>query len=637
MCGALLRSPVLGMIIVQDGAIVLANDATGRILGYDAAALRAMGADDLLRLVHPESRSAIITHYRQRLAGEPTPDSYEIQVLTREGDSRWLNLFPALIRFKGGQAVLVFFVDVTARVEAIGRLEANEDALRHAISSLREGRPEKAADLLGQAEAKSSELADANEYMSTLLSTSHDGILVVDAQGKFEYGNEAFFRTFGWPKEELIGVYFMKVVAPELHDYMLQRWAEVQAEQGQPYETVIIHKDGTRRALLVSHRHMTIAGQRKYCVITKDITDKKKSERELQAHRERLEDLVMARTAELTEANRRLREGERKLAAAQSIAHVGSWEWEPRTGRLQWSDEMYRLYGLEPGSPLEEDVLWAFCHPDDRPAMQKVLRRAVAERSSFEAEFRIVRRDGTVLYVLVRGQPVEAGHDPGVLMGTVLDITERRKLEHEVVQVARREQRRIGQDIHDVLGQELVGMSLMAKALEQRLEKVSPALAREARELAGMASHSASHARSLAHGLAPLDVAADSLAYELERMAARFSNLHGITCVCSIEGDGLVHDSAVAQHLYYIAREAITNAARHAGATCIDIHLGDGETGYLRVEDNGKWSEKPNAPDGGIGLRIMAHRADIIGAALRVDHGDGCGTCVTCEFPNPPL
>ena len=122
---------------------------------------------------------------------------------------------------------------------------------------------------------------DLKNYLDTIIQTSHDGILVIDSEGRFEFGNEAFFRIFGWPADELIGHNFIKVVPPDKHEFILQRWEEVQAGKGEPYEVDIVRKNGDRRSLLVSHRHMTIAGQRKYCVITKDVTESKQAEKAL--------------------------------------------------------------------------------------------------------------------------------------------------------------------------------------------------------------------------------------------------------------------------------------------------------------------------------------------------------------------
>ncbi len=123
------------------------------------------------------------------------------------------------------------------------------------------------------------ELRDARTYLETIIQTSHDGILVVDKEGKFEFGNAAFFRIFGWPPDEVIGHHFTKVVPPDLQDFILARWREVQSGRGEPYEVDIVTKSGDRRSLLVSHRHMTFRGERKYSVITKEVTEQKRAER----------------------------------------------------------------------------------------------------------------------------------------------------------------------------------------------------------------------------------------------------------------------------------------------------------------------------------------------------------------------
>jgi PAS domain S-box-containing protein len=150
---------------------------------------------------------------------------------------------------------------------------------------------------------------DLKNYLDTIIQTSHDGILVIDSEGRFEFGNEAFFRTFGWPEDELIGHHFIKVIPPDFQEFMLERWAEAQAGKGASYETVIVRKDRTRRNLLVSHRHMTIAGERKYCVITKDVTESKQAEetlRTLSLITEQISDAVVITNpnSEITYVNR---------------------------------------------------------------------------------------------------------------------------------------------------------------------------------------------------------------------------------------------------------------------------------------------------------------------------------------------
>ena len=116
------------------------------------------------------------------------------------------------------------------------------------------------------------ELLDTKNYLNMIISMSYDGILVVDAEGKFEFCNDACLEIFGYTNDEFIGKPFMDVIPEDYIDFMLDKWHEVQAGEGGPYETTIIRKDGTKRNLLVSHTDVMLNGQQKYCVIIKDST-----------------------------------------------------------------------------------------------------------------------------------------------------------------------------------------------------------------------------------------------------------------------------------------------------------------------------------------------------------------------------
>ena len=116
------------------------------------------------------------------------------------------------------------------------------------------------------------EIMETKNYLEMIVSMSYDGILVVDEEGKFEFGNDACLEIFGYANDEFIGKPFMEVIPEEYTDFMLDRWHEVQAGEGRPYETTIIRKDGTKRNLLVSHTDFMLNDKRKYCVIIKDVT-----------------------------------------------------------------------------------------------------------------------------------------------------------------------------------------------------------------------------------------------------------------------------------------------------------------------------------------------------------------------------
>jgi len=132
---------------------------------------------------------------------------------------------------------------------------------------------------------------ESERYLKVIIESSIDGILVVDDQGRFEFGNEAVFSIFGWPKDELIGQFFMKIIPEDLTDFMLERWTEVQNGIDRPYETKIITKNGEIRHLHVSHSRTMIQGKRKYVVVITDITENKKLQKYLEESEAKYKDL----------------------------------------------------------------------------------------------------------------------------------------------------------------------------------------------------------------------------------------------------------------------------------------------------------------------------------------------------------
>ncbi len=140
------------------------------------------------------------------------------------------------------------------------------------------------------------EIEDSRNYLDAIISGSHDGIGLVDEAGCFEFGNAALIDTLGWPREELIGQSFIKVIPEDLHMFILERWAEVQRGEGLPYEVDTIGQDGERHSLLVSHQRITVGAHPKYCVVTKDITARKRSEIELRRAIEQLKAHDKAKT-----------------------------------------------------------------------------------------------------------------------------------------------------------------------------------------------------------------------------------------------------------------------------------------------------------------------------------------------------
>jgi two-component system CheB/CheR fusion protein len=238
------------------------------------------------------------------------------------------------------------------------------------------------------------------------------------------------------------------------------------------------------------------------------------------------------------------------------------------------------------------------------------------------------RKDGTTFPVdLAVG---EIDHPP-LFIGIIRDITERKILERQVLEAANLEQQSIGQELHDTSAQELTALGLLADSLLPALAEKAPAEARIAAKMAEGAKRVLNQVRSFCRGLIRVEVDSEGLMAALTELATQTSELHGVTC--SFECRNPVHlaDNQTATQLYSIAREAVTNAIKHARAQTIRITLEEDEhTVTLRVQDDGVGMSEPPPDASRMGLRIMRHRAGLINAHLSFAPASPAGTVVTC-------
>jgi PAS domain S-box-containing protein len=218
---------------------------------------------------------------------------------------------------------------------------------------------------------------------------------------------------------------------------------------------------------------------------------------------------------------------------------------------------------------------------------------------------------------------------------SLLNVTKRKVLEQEILEISQREQRRIGQDLHDVLGQNLTGLAFLAKVLERKLAEKNLLETAEAEKIAKLSNQAVIQARSLARGLCPVELKADGLMTALQDFALNLENLFGITCHFVCKAPIFIHDNSVAIHLYYIVQEAVNNAIKHGKANRIKIEMtGRGEKVVLTIQDNGDGIPESLEKSQGMGLHIMNYRARMIGATFEAQRAERCGTIVTCEFKN---
>jgi PAS domain S-box-containing protein len=234
--------------------------------------------------------------------------------------------------------------------------------------------------------------------------------------------------------------------------------------------------------------------------------------------------------------------------------------------------------------------------------------------------------------VLVR----DAGIGTGISIST-RDITERKRLEQEILDISGRERQSIGRDLHDGLGQELTGVALMLRGLAGRVQQHYPEAVESVNEIVGLVNQSIENARSLARGLLPVRTETGGLSFALRELASRSRDLYGLEVTFRAEvWPALTLDETDASHLYRIAQEALTNSARHGHATLVEIFLLVTRCTFLLcITDNGEGFREPPSPYTGMGLKIMKYRAGMIGAAFEIAPNEPHGTVVRVMGEQP--
>ena len=229
--------------------------------------------------------------------------------------------------------------------------------------------------------------------------------------------------------------------------------------------------------------------------------------------------------------------------------------------------------------------------------------------------------------------PDPATGRPLYLATTSIDITARKVLEHQVLEISEREQRRIGHDLHDSLGQQLAAVKFMSGTLSKRLAKDKLAHALAAAQIERELQHAMEEVRTISRGLHPIRPEGTSLQSALYEMAAGTTRLFKQPCHFACPRRVVVPDVHAATHLFRIAQEAVNNASRHARAKHIWIRLQRNRRGIrLRIEDDGCGLPAGGTAPKGLGLKIMSYRASVIGATFSIAPRQGGGTRITCDW-----
>jgi signal transduction histidine kinase len=214
------------------------------------------------------------------------------------------------------------------------------------------------------------------------------------------------------------------------------------------------------------------------------------------------------------------------------------------------------------------------------------------------------------------------------------EMNERQRLEREIASMSDEERRRLGQELHDGVCQQVTAALLRCQAMERRLGRGGTLSGTDFAPLSSLLAETIDDAHNVARGLCPLEPDPEALAPAVRALTKRMQEMAGVRCEFLAAGGVRVADPEAAQHLYRIAQEALSNAVRHAHANRIAVEL-RGSDGHLtlQIDDNGA-GLPDELPAGGMGLRTMAYRAQIMNGELTIGPGPGGGTRVLCRVPH---
>jgi PAS domain S-box-containing protein len=356
---------------------------------------------------------------------------------------------------------------------------------------------------------------------------------------------------------------------------------------------------------------------------------------------------------------RKLAEGEllqsrALLNDAQKLSHVGCCQYNPRDGRVVWSEELYRIHGVdqENFSPTYASTM-ELVHPDDRTAWAAGLARALRSGVPFASEFRIVRPDGSVRHLRSLGEVIcDLNGRVTSMLWSVLDITDQKRTEdalrglaeqltalsRRLVEVQEAERRQLSRELHDRVGQNLTALSINLDILRTALpDDVTAGHRARLADSAALLESTVDSIEDVMAELRPPMLDDYGLFPALHWYAKGFSQRTGIGVEVLGAEDTERPLPEIEITLFRIAQEALTNVAKHSHASCVQIELDySNSLCVMTVTDDGigiGGARAESRERHGLGMVTMRERSQAVGGRFRVRNAPGGGTRITIEIP----
>ncbi len=373
-----------------------------QITGFSAQEINSMRANEVLSCVHPDDRLLIAAEMTR--AFDTGVGTLEYRFKCKDGQYRWLADRFKIIR------------------DQKGKLLFSGGVVRNITES------KQAEELL---------LKSENEFR-TLTENSPDIITRFDRQNRHIYVNPAAEETYGRSQDEIIGKTHTELgMDPEKVKFW-EEYHEKVFNSGKPEVLDFQYTSPQGKEYYFNTRVVPeFAGSKVTSIldISRDITDTKIAEAKLKETLDNLESSVRERTAELQNACNSLRDSEKSLVEAQRMSHIGNWDWNIVAGKVYWSDELYRIFGLNPQeSGLRYNEFLNYVHPDDRDYVNNAVKKSMDE-IFYSIDFRIISADGAERIVHAQNEVIfDKKNSPVRMRGIVQDITERKIAEQKIQQ-----------------------------------------------------------------------------------------------------------------------------------------------------------------------------------------------------------
>ena len=240
------------------------------------------------------------------------------------------------------------------------------------------------------------------------------------------------------------------------------------------------------------------------------------------------------------------------------------------------------------------------------------------------------RKDGSQFPMYLSVGEIQLDHTH-MFAGLIMDLSTQQKLQREILAIPAREQQRIGEELHDGLGQQLTGLSMLAQSLLNKATKPEYELASQ---IANGLHEALTQVKTLSRGMMPLQIYADGFKISLKEITENIEKQSNIPIKLQIEDAVMLIDDATATHLYRIVQESLNNAVKHADASQIEVILkSEQDHGILEIIDDGIGIPLDLEGSMGLGLNIMKHRCGLFDGEISINPGGDRGTKVTCRFP----